>query len=296
MATLSAQIAVIGGSGLYNMPEITNVQDYNTNTPFGMPSDTIRVGTLDGAQVAFLPRHGRNHTFTPTEVPYRANIYALKTLGVRHIISVSACGSLREDYAPGHVVTPDQLYDNTKSDRGRSFFEAGLVAHANVADPFCPDLSALIADSVIEAGGTAHRQGTFVTIEGPRFSTKAESRVYRQLGFDIVGMTAAPEAFLAREAEMCYAAMAHITDYDVWHQSEAPVTVEAVMKQFSTNIALAQRAVLLVVKKLAGQTAPCQAENAMQGAFATSPEKVRADDIERLRPLIGKYFPEKASS
>src|SRR5579859_818179 len=201
-------IAVIGGSGLYHMPELTDIQEQTVDTPFGKPSDTITIGTLRGQRVAFLPRHGRGHVLTPSEVPYRANIYALKTLGITHIISVSACGSLREDYAPGQIVIPDQIYDNTKSERGgRSFFGDGIVAHVGMADPFCPEMSAVLAEATTKAGGTVHRGGTFVTIEGPRFSTKGESNVYRQLGFAIIGMTAAPEAFLAREAEICYATL-----------------------------------------------------------------------------------------
>src|SRR5882672_6073266 len=201
------RIAVIGGSGLYNMPEFTDATEHRIDTPFGPTSDAIIVGNLRGQRVAFVPRHGRGHVLSPSEVPYRANIYALKTLGFTIVSAVSACGSLKLELAPGHIVVPDQLFDYTKDERGRSFFGHGLVAHIGVADPFCPALSGVIAETTVEAGGTVHRGGTFVTIEGPRFSTKGESQVWRQLGFSIIGMTTSPEAFLAREAEMHYAVM-----------------------------------------------------------------------------------------
>jgi 5'-methylthioadenosine phosphorylase len=282
--------AIIGGSGLYQMPELEAVETRQIETPFGSTSDAITVGTLRGQRVAFLPRHGRGHVLTPSEVPYRANIYALKTLGVTHVVAVSACGSLREDYAPGHIVVPDQLFDYTKEERGRSFFGGGLVAHISVADPFCPDLSAIVAETSGEAGGTIHNGGTFITIEGPRFSTRGESEVWRRLGFSIIGMTTSPEAFLAREAEMCYAVMAHVTDYDVWHHSAAEVTTEMVMAQFQQNIALAQRAVVRTVEKLAAAAQTCRCHNALAAAFATDRQRVPPETISRLKPIIGKYF------
>src|SRR4051812_31822715 len=235
------RIAVIGGSGLYHMPEFTDVVEHRIDTPYGPPSDAVVVGMLRGQRVAFISRHRRGHVLTPSEVPYRANIYALKTLGVSHVIAVSACGSLKEALAPGHIVIPDQLFDNTKDDRGRSFFGQGLVGHVGVADPFCPTLSKVVGEASRAVGATVHEGGTFVTIEGPRFSTKGESRVWRQFGFDIIGMTTSPEAFLAREAEMHYAVIAHVTDYDVWH--EVPVTSDAVFKQFNENIHMAQQSV-----------------------------------------------------
>ncbi|HRE48105.1 MAG TPA: S-methyl-5'-thioadenosine phosphorylase [Aggregatilineales bacterium] len=288
MTTERAQFAILGGSGLYAMPELTDLTTITPVTPYGKPSDAITIGTLHGVRVAFLPRHGRGHVFQPSEIPYRANLYALKAIGVTHVIGVSACGSLREDYAPGHVCIPDNLYDNTKDERGRSFFERGIVAHVSVADPFCPDLSRILAEATSESGGVAHSGGTFVTIEGPRFSTKAESNLYRQMGFSIIGMTTSPEAFLAREAELCYAVMAHITDYDVWHEEH--VSVEMVMKQFQANITLAQRAVSLAVKKLLVAARACTCENALQGSFATSKDRITPELRERLRPIIGKYF------
>ena len=282
--------AVIGGSGLYNMPELTDVTTLDLDTPFGKPSDLITVGGLDGVRVAFLPRHGRGHLHTPSEVPYRANLFALKLLGVTHVVAVSACGSLKEALAPGHIVVPDQLYDNTRLDRGRSFFGNGWEVHVSVADPVCPDLSRLIAEGARAAGATVHEGGTFVTIEGPRFSTRAESEVFRRMGFSIIGMTTSPEAFLAREAELCYAVMAHVTDYDVWHHSEESVSAELVFKQFHANIGMAQRAVRNVISLLARSAAPCAYQDALSDAIATARERVTPETLSRLAPLIGKYF------
>lgn len=287
----SVRIGVIGGSGVYQMPDVSDASEVRVDTPFGPTSDAIVVGTLHGQRVAFLPRHGRGHVLTPSEVPYRANIYALKTLGVTKVISISACGSLKEDLAPGHVVVPNQLFDYTKAERGRSFFEKGLVAHIGVADPFCPDVARIIAEASAAAGATVHSGGTFVTIEGPRFSTKGESQVWRQLGFSIIGMTTCPEAFLAREAEMCYAVMAHVTDYDVWHETEEAVSAEKVFAQFKTNITMAQRAVAGAVERLArAATTTCSCQTALSSAFATQRDRLPAATLERLRPIVGKYF------
>ncbi len=285
-----ARIAVIGGSGLYQMPQLTEVQEIDINTPFGRPSDSIVIGTLQGVRVAFLPRHGRGHIYTPSEVPYRANIYALKTLGIERIIAVSACGSLREDCAPGHIVIPDQVVDNTRGERGRTFFSEGLVAHISVAEPLCLHTSHLLAEATREAGGTAHEGGAFVTIEGPRFSTKAESNVYRSWGMSLVGMTTSPEAYLAREGEMCYSVMAHVTDYDVWHESEEPVTVEMVIKTLNANLELAQKALLKLIPLLAETERTCACQDALASAIITDRAKIPADTIQRLRPIVGKYF------
>lgn len=290
MSNEPVRIGVIGGSGLYKMPQLTDVEEHQVDTPFGPPSDAIIIGKLAGTRVAFVPRHGRGHTHLPSGVPYRANIYALKSLGVERIISVSACGSLREDYAPGHIVIPDQLYDNTKDDRGRSFFGEGLVAHIGVADPFCPDLSQILAESVEETGATVHRGGAFITIEGPRFSSKAESNVYRQWGMSLIGMTTSPEAFLAREAEICYAVMAHVTDYDVWHESEEPVSVEAVIQTFRANLEIAQQAVANIVPKLAPTARACDCQRALASAILTDRRKIKPEMIERLKPIVGKYL------
>ncbi len=290
MADEAIRIAVIGGSGLYNMPGLTDHEERSLSTPFGAPSDAIVIGSLNGVRVAFLPRHARGHTLLPGEVPYRANIYALKSLGVERIIAISACGSLREDYAPGHIVVPDQLYDNTKDRRGRSFFGDGLAVHIGVANPFCPDLSRVVLDSVREAGGAVHGEGAFVTIEGPRFSTRAESNVFRSWGMSIIGMTTSPEAFLAREAEMCYAVMAHVTDYDVWHESEQPVTVDMVVRTLIANLELAQRAIAIVVDRLSGVERECECRNALAEAIITDRRKIPGEVLERLGPIVSKYL------
>lgn len=207
-------LAIIGGSGLYSMPGLTETQEFDLETPFGKPSAPVVIGSLEDRRVAFLARHGIGHHIMPTEINYRANIYALKSLGVERVVSISACGSLREDYAPGQIVIPDQLFDNTKG-RARTFFGEGLVAHAGVAEPFCSDLSTQLDKAFTQTSATVHNGGALITIEGPRFSTKAESNTYRAWGMSIIGMTASPEAFLAREAEMCYAVMAHVTDYEI---------------------------------------------------------------------------------
>jgi len=280
-------IGVIGGSGVYNMPEISDRVSYSVSTPFGRPSAEIVVGTLRGKRVAFLPRHGAGHIYTPSTVPYRANIYALKTMGVRFIIGVNACGSLREELAPGQIVVPDQLYDHTRAERGRSFFDTGLVAHVSVAEPFCPALNAVVADAASAAGGVVHRGGTFVIIEGPRFSTRAESHIFRQLGCSIIGMTTCPEAFLAREAEIAYTAMAHITDYDVWHTSEEPVTVDMVIATLNRNVEMAQRAVAVAVERL-DTALRTPSHTALDNAFLTSRASVPAETLERLRPLVAR--------
>ncbi len=286
------ELAVIGGSGLYNMVGLADVEEVELDTPFGRPSDAIIVGSLHGRRIAFLPRHGRGHVLTPSEVPYRANIYALKTLGVRYIIAVSACGSLREDYAPGDIVVPDQLFDFTKGARDRSFFGRGLVAHVTVAQPFCSDLSAALADATLAAGGRLHRGGSFITVEGPRFSTRGESEVFRQWGMSIIGMTTSPEAFLAAEAEISYACMAHITDYDVWHHSEAPVTVEMVIRVLQANTHLAQEAISTLVASYNDWAGDFPAHSAMKDALITDPGNAPASVRNALRPLIGRYLPE----
>lgn len=286
----TVSIGVIGGSGLYNMPDLTDITTHHLNTPFGQPSADVVIGTLRGRRVAFLPRHGIGHVHSPSTVPYRANICALKMLGVRHIIAVNACGSLREDYAPGHIVIPDQLVDMTKADRGRSFFEnTGVVAHVSVADPFCAELGVIVADAVESVGGVVHRGGTFVTVEGPRFSTRGESMIFRQWGCSIIGMTTSPEAFLAREAEIAYTTMSHITDYDVWHQSEAPVTVEMVIQIMHQNLTLAQRALAAAVERL-DESADWACHHALENAIMTDPNRISADTRERLRPIAGRLL------
>ena len=281
-------LAIIGGSGLYEMPGLQDPREYNINTPFGKTSAPIVVGTLEGEQVGFLARHGIGHHITPSEVPYRANIYALKSLGVERIISISACGSLQEQFAPGHIVIPDQVYDNTHK-RARSFFEEGLVAHVSVADPFCRDLSDQLESAVRLAGGVAHRGGSLITIEGPRFSTKAESKTYRSWGMSIIGMTASPEVFLAREAEICYATMAHVTDYDVWHGSEAPVTVEMVIQTLNKNTLLAQESVKILARDLKRER-DCECEDALAAALITHKDIIPPGTLTKLELLVNKYL------
>jgi 5'-methylthioadenosine phosphorylase len=281
-------LAVIGGSGLYHMSGLEHVQEIELNTPFGAPSAPIVVGTLQGQAVAFLARHGIGHHINPSEVNYRANIYALKMLGVQRIVSISACGSLREDYAPGHIVIPDQIYDNTRG-RPRSFFGDGLVVHVGVADPFCPQLSRQVQQAVLATGAAVHFGGGMITIEGPRFSTRAESNVYRSWGMSLIGMTTSPEAFLAREAEICYAVMAHVTDYDVWHHEEEPVSVEAVIAVLNRNTSLAQQA----IANLAGappETITCDCGSALKSALITDPKRIPPETRQRLGLLVDRYL------
>lgn len=286
--TEQVTLAIIGGSGLYSMPGLESAGEHNIDTPFGKTSAPIVVGTLENQRVAFLARHGIGHHITPTEVPYRANIYALKSLGVQRIISISACGSLKEELAPGHIVIPDQIYDNTHG-RARSFFGEGLVAHVSVADPFCADTSDQLEAAVRAAGGETHRGGSFITIEGPRFSTRAESHTYRSWGMSIIGMTASPEAFLAREAEICYATMAHVTDFDVWHVSEAPVTVEMVINTLNKNTALAQKAIRILAKDLKPER-KCECQHALSTALITHKDAIPPSTLQKLDLLVNKYL------
>ncbi len=280
--------AVIGGSGLYAMKGLTETSEHEILTPFGKPSSPIIIGTLEGKRMAFLARHGTGHFINPTEVNYRANIYALKMLGANRIISISACGSLREDYKPGDIVIPDQIYDNTKG-RQRTFFGEGMVAHVGVAEPFCPGLSEHVFEAVKTNGAAVHKGGTLITIEGPRFSTKAESNVFRTWGMSIIGMTASPEAFLAREAEMCYCTIAHVTDYDVWHISAEPVTVDMVIATLNKNTSLAQDSLRRLANTL-DQMPPCSCGSALAEALITNPAVIPAGTRARLDLLVGKYL------
>jgi 5'-methylthioadenosine phosphorylase len=271
------------------MSGLEEVEEHDLETPFGRPSAPIVVGSLEGKKVAFLARHGIGHHISPSEINFRANIFAFKLLGVDRIVSISACGSLREDYAPGDIVIPDQLFDFTRS-RARTFFENGLVVHVNVADPFCPSLSQNLFEAVHEAGAQVHRGGAFITIEGPRFSTKAESNTFRSWGLSLIGMTTCPEAFLAREAEICYTVMAHVTDYDVWHLEVGPVTVGQVIRVLNRNIDAAQNAVRNLVRQETRTHLDCDCHQALSGALITSPEIAPAEVRERLKPLIQKYL------
>ena len=293
MSDGNIRFGVIGGSGVYQLEGLTDIEEIALDTPFGKPSDSYIVGTIHGQRVAFLPRHGRGHVISPTNLNYRANIYGFKMLGVEYLIAVSACGSLREAFAPGHIVIPDQLYDRTTG-RALSFFDAtagveNIVAHINFADPFCSLLSRICFDAVQETGATVHKGGTFITVEGPRFSTRAESNIFRQWGLDIIGMTTTPEAQLAREAEMSYAVMAHVTDYDVWHESETPITVEMVIQTLLANTAVAKQAVANAIRRLEGAGASPQT-GALRDAIITNRAVVPPEVVARLAPLIGEYF------
>jgi 5'-methylthioadenosine phosphorylase len=292
MRSTSARLGIIGGSGLYQMEGLSDVEQVSIDTPFGAPSDTLTLGRLGEVPVAFVPRHGRGHRLSPTEVPARANLHALKSLGVEWVIAVSAVGSLREHLAPLDLVIPDQLFDRTKS-RANSFFEGGVVVHAAFAEPFCPHLSGLLWEAGAQLGDVkTHRGGTYVCIEGPLFSTKAESRIYRQLGCDIIGMTALPEAKLAREAELHYAMIACVTDYDVWHESEEPVTAAMVVANLARNVANAQRIIGAVAAHLPadGNGVACGCDTALAGAVQTDGGLISAPLRERYHLLLGKYL------
>jgi 5'-methylthioadenosine phosphorylase len=282
-------LAVIGGSGLYQIDGMdSGAEDVRVRTPFGDPSDPITVGTIAGVPVAFLSRHGKGHRLTPTEINQRANIWALKSLGVEKILSISAVGSMREDYRPLDVVVPDQLVDRTRA-RPSTFFGNGLVAHVGFADPFCPALSDALFRTASQSAERVHRGGTYVCIEGPQFSTRAESRIYRQWGVDIIGMTALPEAKLAREAELCYATLALVTDYDVWHQSEEAVTVETVVANLTRNIAVAKQIILHLVPLLASLP-ECACGSALANAIITRPDAIPDAVKADLAPIVGKYL------
>ncbi len=287
-----AMIGVIGGSGLYRMEGMTDVEEVAVKTPFGDPSDTITIGKVEGVPMAFLPRHGRGHRINPTEIPVRANIWALKSLGVEWVVSVSAVGSLREHIAPRDIVIPDQLFDRTRS-RVNTFYEGGVVVHVTFAEPFCSTLHKLLLTSARELGDIKiHKGGTYVCIEGPLFSTKAESIVYRSWGMDIIGMTALPEAKLAREAELCYAMIACVTDYDCWHESEESVTVEMVVGNLSANVANAQRILRGIAGKIPADRSAnaCDCSSSLATAIMTEHSRIPAEAREKYSLLIGKYL------
>ena len=287
-----ATIGVIGGSGLYRMESMTAIEEIAIQTPFGDPSDVITIGKVEDVSMAFLPRHGRGHRISPTEIPARANIWALKSLGVEWVISVSAVGSLREHIAPRHLIIPDQLFDRTKS-RVNTFFENGIVVHCAFAEPFCSTLSKLLIETARELGDiTVHEGSTYVCMEGPLFSTKAEALVYRSWGMDIVGMTALPEAKLAREAELCYATIACATDYDCWHESEESVTVDMVIGNLSANVVNAQRILSSIAGKIPTDRSAntCGCPNALETAILTDRNTIPADVKEKYSLLIGRYL------
>ena len=281
------RIGIIGGSGLYRMEEVEAAGHVSLETPYGPPSDELIIARLRGKRVAFLPRHGRGHRLSPTHVPYRANIHALKQLGVRFILAANACGSLREGYAPGHLAIPDQIIDFTQA-RARSFFTGSYIAHIDVAEPFSPELSRILVAAGRDIGATVHEGGAFLIEEGPRFATRAESELFRAWGCSIIGMTSAPEAFLAREAEIAYACVAHITDYDVWHDREAPVNAEEAMKVAAANVARVQATLAAAVERI-DETAELPAHSALAQALFGPPRQLPPDEADRLRLLLAKY-------
>ncbi len=281
-------LAIIGGSGLYGMKDLNVLDTLSIDTPYGKPSSPIIVGELGGRIIAFLARHGIGHFISPTEVNYRANVCALKTIGVKKIVSISACGSLREDYAPGQIVIPDNLIDFTKL-RDRTYFTEGMVAHIGTANPYCSHLSDMTSRAVTAAGGILHNGGTLITIEGPRFSTIAESNLFRHWGMSIIGMTACPEAFLAREAEMCYVTMAHVTDYDVWHTSEESVNVEMVIRTLHNNTELAQQAIYNLAQD-PDLGDDCECQHSLEGAIITNPQVIPESIKQKTKWLTGKYL------
>ena len=281
------RIGIIGGSGLYRMEEVEGAEQVSLETPYGPPSDELIIASLRGKRVAFLPRHGRGHRLSPTHVPYRANIHALKQLGVRFILSANACGSLREDYAPGQLAIPDQIIDFTQA-RARSFFTGSYIAHIGVAEPFSAELARILVAAGREIGATVHEGGVFLIEEGPRFATRAESELFRAWGCSIIGMTTAPEAFLAREAEIAYACVAHITDYDVWHEREAAVNVEEVMKVAAANVVRVQATFAEAVERI-DEAAELPAHSALAQALLGPPRNLPSDEADRLRLLLAKY-------
>jgi 5'-methylthioadenosine phosphorylase len=282
-----AKVGIIGGSGFYRMDGLTDAEELRLETPFGEPSGPIVVGTLEGVRVAFLPRHGIGHRILPQELPTRANVYALKSLGVETIVGVSAVGSLREEIEPLHLVVPDQIIDRTRG-RPSTFFGEGLVAHIGFADPFCPQMRSALVTSAREAGAATHGGGTYVVVEGPAFSTRAESKLYRNWGADVIGMTALPEAKLAREAETCYAILACATDYDCWRDEEADVTAEMIVANLQKNVAVSQEAVRLFLRRLPRER-QCGCRDALANALITPLEVVPPATLTKLDPLIRKY-------
>ena len=283
-----AKIGVIGGTGLYDIEGLTDIEEVELDTPFGKPSDTIVIGRLEEVGIAFLPRHGKGHRIMPTELPSRANIYALKSLGVEHIIAVSSAGSFKKEIKPGDLLIPDQLIDRTRN-RINTFFGEGIVAHVAFAEPFCPVLSNVLYESAKEVGAEVNPSGILVVMEGPAFSTRAESRLYRSWGADIIGMTALPEAKLAREAEICYAIMGCVSDYDSWWQPGEPVTVDIILNILRQNADTAKRIIKLAVSRIP-EKRDCACATALETAIVTAPDMVPAEQKKKLDLLIGKYL------
>jgi len=282
-------VGVIGGSGLYELEGLTGVEEIRLSTPFGDPSDSYIVGNLAGVKMVFLPRHGRGHRILPSELNYRANIWGMKKLGVTRIISVAACGSMRAEIKPGHLVVPDQFIDLSKG-RVTTFFGDGIVAHMVYADPICPHLADALYNAGLAAGATMHKGGAYLNMEGPQFSTRAESNVYRSWGASVIGMTNAPEAKLSREAEICYATLALSTDYDCWHETEEDVSIEAVLAVMRANIAKSKQVITNAVPQIAEERS-CACKNALAGAIITDPKVIPHETKRRLELIIGKYLP-----
>ncbi|MFC2017322.1 S-methyl-5'-thioadenosine phosphorylase [Chloroflexota bacterium] len=285
-----AKIGVIGGTGLYDIEGMADIEEVSIHTPFGKPSDAITIGRLGGVGIAFLPRHGKGHTISPTEVPSRANIYALKSLGVEHIISVNAVGSLKEEIKAADMLIPDQLIDRTYS-RVSTFFSGGIVAHIPFAEPFCPVLRGILYQAAREAGATVHQQGTYIVMEGPAFSTRAESFLHRSWGVDVIGMTALPEAKLAREAEICYAIIACVTDYDCWHEEHEAVTVDIIMETLRKNDDTTRKIIKLAAGRIP-EVRDCDCASALSTAIVTAPEAIPVEQKQKFNLLIGKYIGE----
>ena len=283
------EIGVIGGSGLYGMEGLTVREERRLETPFGEPSDVFVLGELEGRRVAFLSRHGLGHRLLPTEINYRANVYGMKLLGVERIVSVSAVGSMKEAYRPTDIVVPDQFFDRTRH-RADTFFGRGLVAHVALADPVCAEMIAVAEEAGRAAGATVHRGGTYVCMEGPQFSTRAESLVYRSWGVDVIGMTNLQEARLAREAEICFTTLAMVTDYDCWHEEEDSVHTAAILEVLRQNVATAQRVVAEIVRRLPERSADHPCANALSGALVTDPMRIPEETRRNLAPIVGKYL------
>jgi 5'-methylthioadenosine phosphorylase len=286
-AVPQSRLGVIGGSGLYSMPGLTNTRELRVKTPFGNPSDAIVVGNVEGVRVAFLARHARGHRILPGEINYRANIYAMKALGVERIISVSAVGSLKEDLAPGEFLIPDQFVDRTKH-RSATFFGDGLVAHVGFAHPTCAQLSGALADACVHCAVKVHRKGTYICMEGPQFSTLAEAEMHRRLQFDVIGMTNVTEAKLAREAELCYATIAMITDYDCWHPDHESVTASQIMATLNQNAENAQKVLREAIRSLAAKRV-CKCGSALEHALVTDPKLIPSRTKKKLALIIDKY-------
>lgn len=282
------KLGVIGGTGLYEIEGLSDVEEVKVKTPFGDPSDSIITGTLGGTRITFLPRHGRGHRINPTELPSRANIYALKSLGVEWIISINSAGSLREELAPRHLVIPDQIIDRTQN-RVNSFFGNGMVVHIPFAEPFCPVLSEILYQAARDAGATVHNGGTFIAMEGPQFSTRAESRLYRSWGASLIGMTVLPEAKLAREAEMCYASVACVTDYDCWHEEKESVTAEIILAILADNISTAKEVIKIASSRIPGRR-ECECAHALRTSMVTPPALIPEQMKRELAVLIGRYL------